>query len=77
MVFHPFSIDVPSIPHPFSIRFRNPFSISPSPSRQVLPVRKVGRLLPPQELKHLLQSAQSIAPGNGTEDAAAVGCWAG
>lgn len=30
---------------------------------EVLPVRKVCRLLPPQELKHLLQSAQSIAPG--------------
>ena len=45
-----------------------PFSISPSPSRQVLPVRKVCRLLPPQELKHLLQSAQSIAPGDGRDD---------
>lgn len=30
---------------------------------EVLTLRKVCRLLPPQELKHLLQSAQSIAPG--------------
>eukprot|EP00435_Cladocopium_sp_Y103_P021317 s555_g5.t1 len=30
---------------------------------EVLQLRKRCRLLPPQELKHLLQSAQSIAPG--------------